>query len=78
MHACKWQAPSLNIEQDGFPDSRISGAALAPEASKVGARIIAVDRPGYGWSSPQRDRTLLGHAQDVEAIADHLKLMAVI
>ncbi len=58
----------------GFPSSRIEGAGLDPEASKVGARIIAIDRPGYGWSSPHKDRTLLSHAQDIEALANHLGL----
>ena len=62
------------IYMPGFPSSRIEGAGLDPEASKVGARIISVDRPGYGWSSPHTERTLLSHAKDVENLADHLGL----
>ena len=58
----------------GFPSSRIEGAALDPEASRVGARIIAIDRAGYGLSSPHKERTLLSHAQDVEALTNHLGL----
>ncbi len=58
----------------GFPSSRIEGAGLDPEASKVGARIIAIDRPGYGLSSPHKNRTLLSHAQDIDALANHLGL----
>lgn len=58
----------------GFPAGRLEGALLHHAASNVGARIIAIDRPGYGWSSPQPDRTILTHAKDVEALADHLKL----
>lgn len=58
----------------GFPSSRIEGAGLDPEATRVGARIIAVDRPGYGLSSPHKERTLLSHAQDVQALANHLGL----
>jgi len=58
----------------GFPASRIEGAGLDPEASQVGARIIAIDRPGYGLSTPQKDRTLLSNAKDIEALADHLGL----
>ena len=62
------------IYMPGFPSSRIEGAGLDPEASKVGARIISIDRPGYGWSSPHKDRTVLSHAQDVDALANHLGL----
>lgn len=58
----------------GFPGSRLEATALDHVASRVGARIIAIDRPGFGWSSPHKNRTLLSHAQDVEALANHLKL----
>ena len=62
------------VYMPGFPSSRIEGAILDPEASKVGARIISIDRPGYGLSSPQKERTVLSHAQDVEALTNHLGL----
>lgn len=58
----------------GFPSSSKEGAGLHPEALKVGARIISVDRPGYGSSSPHKERTLFSHAQDVEALTNHLEL----
>ena len=58
----------------GFPSSRIEGAGLDPEASKVGARIIAIDRPGYGLSSSHKNRTLLSHAQDIDTLANYLGL----
>ncbi len=38
------------------------------------ARIISVDRPGYGLSSPQPNRTILDHAKDVDYLANHLGL----
>ncbi|KAJ9653330.1 hypothetical protein H2198_007472 [Neophaeococcomyces mojaviensis] len=60
--------------QHGFPGSRVEGAGLHDVASKVGARIIAIDRPGYGWSSPHKNGSLLSRAQDVEALAKHLRL----
>ncbi|KAK5938080.1 hypothetical protein PMZ80_009669 [Knufia obscura] len=58
----------------GFPGSRVEGAFLDHEASKLGARIIAPDRPSIGWSSSHKNRTLLDHAKDTEALANHLKL----
>ena len=58
----------------GFPSSRVEGAGLGPAATKVGARIISIDRPGYGLSSPVKDRTVLDHGKEVEAVASHLGL----
>ena len=54
----------------GLPGSRIEAAAFVPMAMKLGARIIAVDRPGYGLSSPQPGRTILDHAKDIERLAE--------
>ncbi|KAK5099524.1 hypothetical protein LTR70_002425 [Exophiala xenobiotica] len=62
------------LYQHGFPGARLEVAPLDQVASKVGARLIAIDRPGFGWSSPHKNRTFLSHAQDVEALANHLKL----
>ncbi|ETN41029.1 uncharacterized protein HMPREF1541_02963 [Cyphellophora europaea CBS 101466] len=62
----------------GFPSSRLEGAMFEPIAHKLGARIIAIDRPGFGLSSPpppdQPPRTLLSAAQDVHALTQHLGL----
>ena len=56
----------------GLPGSRIEGAALVPMAVKLDTRIIAVDRPGYGLSSPQPGRTLLDYANDIERLAEFI------
>jgi pimeloyl-ACP methyl ester carboxylesterase len=58
----------------GHPGSRLEGAHLHDLGLKLGARIIAPDRPGMGWSSPHPDRTLLDYPKDLEHLADHLKL----
>ncbi|KAK7887391.1 hypothetical protein LTR67_009811 [Exophiala xenobiotica] len=58
----------------GHPGSRIEAAHLHDIGLKLGARIIAPDRPGIGLSSPQPGRTVLDHPKDVEHLADHLKL----
>ncbi|KAI1426930.1 alpha/beta hydrolase fold protein [Xylaria sp. FL1777] len=58
----------------GLPGSRMEGALFDAPAITPRARIIAVDRPGYGLSSPQPNRTILDHARDVECLAKHLDL----
>lgn len=41
---------------------------------RLKAVVICVDRPGYGESSPQRDRTYQQYAQDIDFLADQLQL----
>lgn len=41
-------------------------------AEKMNARIITTDRPGFGFSDPQRARTFLDWADDIEELAGHL------
>lgn len=58
----------------GFPGSNedihlFNGAELA---EKLGLRIIAVNRPGYGNSDPQTKRKILDWPADVNTLADHL------
>lgn len=45
---------------------------LDRHASKVGANIIAIDRPAIGLSSPQPHRTISDHARDIADLAAHL------
>lgn len=58
----------------GFPGSRLEGAGFHALGLELGARVIAVDRPGIGWSSPYPNRTLLDFPKDLEHLADHLGL----
>lgn len=64
--------PSLHCH--GFPSSRLEAALLHAAAVASGTRLISPDRPGYGDSDPERRRTLLSWADDVQALADHLAL----
>jgi pimeloyl-ACP methyl ester carboxylesterase len=52
----------------GWPASRLE-AALAKD---LPVRLIAVDRPGFGGSSPQPGRRLLDWPSDVAVLADRL------
>ena len=58
----------------GMPGSPLDAAHFDDVGKELGARVIGIDRPGIGWSTPQSDRTLLSHAKDVEALTDYLKV----
>jgi hypothetical protein len=59
---------------NGRPGSRLEDASYNELSLKLGARIIAADRPGMGWSSPHPGRTLLDYPKDLEQLAKHLEL----
>ena len=58
----------------GTPGARLEAAAYDQKAKDIGARIIGVDRPGLGWSSPHPGRKMLDHPKDIEHLAGHLGL----
>jgi pimeloyl-ACP methyl ester carboxylesterase len=60
----------------GFPGSRLEGQIWHESGVELGARIIAVDRPGVGHSDPQPRRSVLSHAQDLIHVAAQLDLEA--
>jgi pimeloyl-ACP methyl ester carboxylesterase len=56
----------------GGPSCRLEPAYLAEEAARLGLRLIGIDRPGYGRSTPQPGRTIGGWVDDALAVADQL------
>jgi pimeloyl-ACP methyl ester carboxylesterase len=58
----------------GTPASRLGGAYLDAPAKAAGVRVITMDRPGFGHSTPVRTRRLLDWPPDVLAVADRLGL----
>ena len=54
----------------GWPASRLEAGLI----QDLPVRLLSLDRPGYGRSSPQRGRTLLDWPADVAAVADRLGL----
>ncbi|KUJ12846.1 alpha/beta hydrolase fold protein [Mollisia scopiformis] len=77
---CRYRLDNDSSDTLTLPDGRNLGCSRLEAAGyddlglKLGARIIAADRPGYGWSSSHPDRTLLDYPKDIEYLANHLKL----
>lgn len=57
----------------GLPGSRICGRGWDKLCQKLGARLITIDRPGYGLST-LANRRLVDWPSDVVALADHLQI----
>jgi pimeloyl-ACP methyl ester carboxylesterase len=62
----------LVIHNHGGPSSRFEASLFANSALKNRLRLVCVDRPGIGQSSPQKTRTYSGWADDLTRIADAL------
>ena len=58
----------------GTPGSRIWFLEDDELAKAMGIYLISTDRPGYGLSTFQKNRTILDWAVDVEELASHLSL----
>ena len=63
---------ALVIHNHGGPSSRLEARLFAEAAAKHKLRFVCVDRPGIGQSSPQKDRSYAGWADDLSALADAL------
>jgi pimeloyl-ACP methyl ester carboxylesterase len=56
----------------GGPGSRLEPAAMAPAAADAGFRLIGIDRPGYGRSTPRPGRSIADWVADGLSVADAL------
>jgi pimeloyl-ACP methyl ester carboxylesterase len=65
-----WGQPIIYCH--GFPGSRIEARLTEHVAHEVGARVVAIDRPGYGFSTFKAGRTLADWPNDVVEAADAL------
>ena len=57
-----------------YPGSRLEGRSAADTARRLGLRLIAPDRPGFGESTFQPGRTIGAWATDVAELADQIAL----
>jgi pimeloyl-ACP methyl ester carboxylesterase len=58
----------------GFPSSRLEATFVDAMAQRQRLRVITPDRPGFGISTPQPNRTITDWPADVESLAAHLGL----
>jgi pimeloyl-ACP methyl ester carboxylesterase len=58
----------------GGPGSHLEGRLYDELNRRLGIRMIAINRPGYGLSDVQKDRTYLDWPDDVRELADHLDI----
>jgi pimeloyl-ACP methyl ester carboxylesterase len=58
----------------GLPGSRLQAHPDDAIAARACARVIHLDRPGFGLSDAWPARTLRDWAADVRALADHLRI----
>ena len=56
----------------GFPGCRLQAALVHEESLEAGVCLVAIDRPGFGQSTPSPTRTIVDWPRDVAALADHL------
>jgi pimeloyl-ACP methyl ester carboxylesterase len=62
------------LEFHGWPSCRLEGSVYDEAAKKLGARIIAIDRPGFGLSTYQSGYRIIDWPKDVAEFADALGL----
>ncbi|WP_241462522.1 alpha/beta hydrolase [Tateyamaria sp. ANG-S1] len=60
----------------GTPSCRLEAGFADDAARKMGFRLIATDRPGFGRSDFQPGRRFLDWPHDIAALADHLNINA--
>jgi pimeloyl-ACP methyl ester carboxylesterase len=56
----------------GFPACRLEAKVAHDDAQRVGVRLIAIDRPGYGDSDFLPNRTLLDWSKNVRGLLSYL------
>src|SRR5262245_41228499 len=58
----------------GGPGCRYEPDLVADAAEQAGLRLVGIDRPGYGRSTPNPGRTIGAWVHEGLAVADHLEI----
>jgi pimeloyl-ACP methyl ester carboxylesterase len=76
-YGAKLDSSSQNVPMfyfNGTPGCHLEANLLDQPACRLGISIISTDRPGFGTSSWQDNRTLLDWPHDIIQLADHLQI----
>lgn len=65
-------APNPVLWCHGGPGSRLEPKVAGEASGELGLRIVGIDRPGYGLSTPRPGRSIEACVPDIIAVADHL------
>ncbi len=70
----QWGDPARDVlfSLHGTPGGRLGRHPDPDLWRRMGLRVVTVDRPGYGQSTPLPGRAVAHMAQDVAVVADHL------
>jgi pimeloyl-ACP methyl ester carboxylesterase len=60
------------VYQPGWMFGRLGRHPDDTSAAQAGLRLVSLDRPGYGGSTPQAMRTMSGSVEDTEQLVDHV------
>jgi pimeloyl-ACP methyl ester carboxylesterase len=58
----------------GFPGSRLQAGDFNDDACKKQCRLIGIDRPGMGASTPHKNHTLLSWVDDIKHLLNELNI----
>lgn len=73
---CEFGLPEGNpvVFCHGFPSSRLGAGVLDKAAREGGSRLISLDRPGIGLSSPKPGRLVSDWVEDLREVMDELSV----
>jgi pimeloyl-ACP methyl ester carboxylesterase len=66
------------VSNHGTGSSRLEPALFDDIYAELGLRVLAIDRPGYGNSTPVDERALVAWGDDVAAVLDQLGIGAIV
>lgn len=66
------------VYTSGTPASALEGEIYDPPARTAGVRWISVEKPGYGDSDHDSQRSLIRYGSDIAELLDHLDLDRVV
>ncbi len=58
----------------GYPCSRLEARCIHEEATEKNIKLISIDRPGFGLSDFQKNRTIIDWSKDILSLSEELNI----